>query len=278
MILAFCATLARAESADEIHRIPYARDDSLQFGDLLLPRGAGPFPLAVVIHGGCWRASVATLASTSALADALAGAGVATWNVEYRRVGNPGGGWPGTFRDVAVATDFARTLAASYPLDLSRVVVVGHSAGAHLALWAAARAKLHETSALYVKSPLPLRGVVAIAGPGDLRPLALRGSICGTGTVERLLGGTLESVPEHYAQASPAALLPLGVRQVLISGSDDDVVPPRLVARYGEAARRAGDRVSLDEIEGANHVELIAPDSSAWPTLEKRVLELVRAH
>ena len=273
--IAFRIPSAQAETADEIHRIPYAADDSLQFGDLLLPRGAGPFPLAVVIHGGCWRAGIATLDSTSALADALAGAGVATWNVEYRRVGNRGGGWPGTFRDVAAATDFAKTLAASYPIDLARVVVVGHSAGAHLALWAAARAKLNQASALYVKSPLALRGVVAIAGPGDLRPLGLRGSICGKGTLEGLLGGTAESVPEHYAQASPAALLPLGVRQALIAGSDDRVVPPRLVEMYEEVARRAGDRVSLDEIRGANHIELIAPDSNAWPTVKRRVLELV---
>ncbi len=278
LLLALCAPFARAESAGELHRIPYALDDSLQFGDLHLPRGAGPFPLVIVIHGGCWLANVATLDSTSPLADALADAGVATWNVEYRRVGDSGGGWPGTFRDVAAATDFAKTLAQSYPLDLRRVVVVGHSAGAHLALWTAARAKLNETSALWVKSPLPVRGVVAIAGPGDLRPLARRGAICGKGTLEGLLGGKIESVPEHWAQGSPGALLPLGVRQALIAGEKDRVVTSRLVGMYEEAARLAGDRVSLDEIADASHMELIAPDSSAWPTVKRRVLELVGAH
>ena len=272
------AVTARAEPASRVQRIEYALDDPLQFGDLILPPGAGPFPLAIVIHGGCWRAGIATLDSTSALADALADAGVATWNVEYRRVGNAGGGWPGTFRDVAAATDFAKTLAEKHPIDLSRVVIVGHSAGAHLALWAAARSKLNEKSALYTKSPLALRGVVAIAGPGDLRPLALRGSICGRGTIETLLGGTIESVPEHYAQASPAAMLPLGVRQMLISGSDDRVVPPRLVAQYEAAARRAGDPVQLDEVSGADHIDLIVPSTNAWPTVRKRVLELVRSN
>lgn len=272
------ALAAHAQTATLSERIEYSREDPLQFGDLIVPPGKGPFPLAVVIHGGCWRAETATLDSTSPLASALANAGVATWNVEYRRVGDEGGGWPGTFRDVAAAVDFAKSLAKTHHIDLARVVVVGHSAGAHLALWAASRAKLDAKSALWVKSPLALRGVVAIAGPGDLRPLGLRGSICGAGTIETLLGGTVESVPEHYAQASPAALLPLGVRQFLIAGSNDRVVPPRLVAQYEEAARKAGDSVALDLVEGANHMELIVPSASAWPVVRKRVLELAGVH
>jgi acetyl esterase/lipase len=272
------AAPARAEPPQPLRRIAYASEDSLQFGDLLLPPGPGPFPLAVVIHGGCWLARVGSLDSTAALAAALTDAGIATWNIEYRRVGNRGGGWPGTFLDVGAATDYAKTLARSYPLDLARVVVVGHSAGGHLALWVAARAKLPVASELRRESPLPLRGVVALAGPGDLRTIAAHaGDICGEHTLERLVGGTLELVPEHYAQASPAALLPLAVRQILVAGSEDPVIPTRLLAAYESAARKAGDRVELDEIKGAGHLDLIAPGPPAWATVREKILELVGA-
>ncbi len=126
-------------------KIPYGADPQ-QFGELRLPKGSGPFPVAVVIHGGCWVSNFATLQNTAALSDALRDAGIATWNIEYRRADNPGGGWPGTFADVADATDKLREIAKAHPLDLSRVVTVGHSAGAHLALWAAARPKMRRTA------------------------------------------------------------------------------------------------------------------------------------
>ena len=273
-LLAACAT---AGPAPEARRISYASVDPLQFGELRLPPGSGPFPLAIVIHGGCWLSGV-SLRSTTRLASALRDAGVATWNIEYRRVGDAGGGWPGTFLDVAAATDFARTLAKKQPLDLSRVVVVGHSAGAHLALWDAARARLPAQSELHSGSPLRLRGVVALAGPGDLRSLAARGDfVCGGGTLEALLGGTLASVPEHWAQASPAALLPLGVPQTLISGASDLVIPSGMVAEYARAARAAGDRTRLVDVTGAGHMDLVAPGSQAFPTVLENVLALVGA-
>ena len=275
-VLVACAPV-RADSPQPRHRIAYSTEDSLQFGDLALPPGSGPFPLAVVIHGGCWLARVGSLDSTAALAGALTHAGVATWNIEYRRVGNRGGGWPGTFLDVGAATDYAKTLAKSYPLDLGRVVVVGHSAGAHLALWVAARAKLPKSSELRRESPLSLRGVVALAPPTDLRAIAeSAGGVCGDHTLERLIGGTPEAVPEHYAQASPAALLPFGVRQVLVAGSEDRLIPTRLVAAYESAARKMGDPVELDEIHGADHLDLVAPEPPAWPTVRDKVLELVK--
>ena len=149
-------------------RVAYGQD-SLQFGDLRLPEGRGPFPVVVMIHGGCWVHRLASLQNTAALSDALRDAGVATWNVEYRRYDNPGGGWPGTMRDIGDAVDSLRGLAKTYPLDLGRVVVAGHSAGGHLALWAAARKRLPKDSPLYVKDPLPVHAAVALGGPGDLR-------------------------------------------------------------------------------------------------------------
>jgi len=120
--------------------------DSLQFGELRLPPGRGPFPVAVVIHGGCWTVGFATVRNTAPLASALVDQGIATWNIEYRQVGNPGAGWPGTFLDVGAGIDYLRTLADRYALDLRRVVLVGHSAGAHLALWGAGRPQLAPAS------------------------------------------------------------------------------------------------------------------------------------
>jgi pimeloyl-ACP methyl ester carboxylesterase len=155
------------------------------------------------------------------------------------------------------------------------VIALGHSAGAHLALWTAARAKLAPTSELFRASPLPLRGVVALGGPADLRSLQGLDSICGWGTLEQLAGGTLEAVPEHYAQVSPAALLPLGVPVLLVTGSADRLVPTRLLAPYQSAAHGAGDRVELSEVPGASHRDLIVPDSDAWPVVRKGVLELL---
>ena len=273
-LLAACAS-SRSESLPQPIHIAYGEDESLQFGELLVPPGDGRFPLAVLIHGGCWRARFGSLAAMAPLANALAAEGVATWNIEYRRVGDEGGGWPGTFSDVAAATDYVKALAKEHPVDASHVVVLGHSAGAHLALWTAARAKLPPSSPLYRESPLPLRGVVALGGPADLRELAGADRVCGRGTLEQLAGGTLEAVPDHYAQVSPAALLPLGVRQLLVTGSDDRLVPTRLLAPYELAARAAGDDVKLREVEGANHRDLIVPDAETWTVVREGVLELL---
>ena len=135
----------------------------LQFGELRVPDGDGPHPVAVVIHGGCWLAEY-DLGYMSALADGLTRDGVATWSIEYRRVGDDGGGWPGTFLDVAAAADSLVYLARDYDLDLDRVVAVGHSAGGHLALWLAARHRLQSDDPLRGRSPLRLSGVVALAG------------------------------------------------------------------------------------------------------------------
>jgi acetyl esterase/lipase len=256
-------------------KIPYGKDDR-QYGELRLPKGSGPFPVAVVIHGGCWVEKFATLQNTAALADALRDAGVATWNIEYRRADSPGGGWPGTFADIADGIDVLSRIADEHPLDLKRIVAVGHSAGAHLALWAAARARLPKSSPVYRQSALPLRAAVALGGPGDLRAFrAYDEKICGTPVIDQLMGGTPEEHAARYAEGSPVEMLPLGVRQVLIVGVDDGVMPPPERESYAARATKAGDRVEIVEVPGS-HFEVIAPTSTAWPAVRDKVLELVK--
>ena len=256
-------------------KIPYGPDDR-QYGELRLPKGNGPFPVAVVIHGGCWIEKFATLQSTAALADALRDAGVATWNIEYRRADSPGGGFPGTFADIGAAVDILPTIAQEHPLDLKRVITVGHSAGAHLALWAAARSRLPQTSPLHRQTPLPLAAAVALGGPGDLRSMRTYDEkICGSDVIDQLMGGAPEAHADRYAQGSPVELLPLGVRQVLIVGADDPVMPPPERESYAARAKKAGDGIEVVEVPGS-HFEVIAPTSSAWPTVRDTVLRLIR--
>lgn len=143
--------------------------DPRQFGELRLPEREGPLPVVVLIHGGCFKSAYATLRDLAPMADALKQAGIATWNIEYRRLGDPGGGWPGSYRDVAAGIDHLRTIAPRHRLDLGRVVIVGHSAGGHLAMWAAARGRLPKGSAVGSGDPLRPAGAIDLAGPFDMR-------------------------------------------------------------------------------------------------------------
>jgi len=244
--------------------------DPFQFGELRLPKGKGPYPVVIVIHGGCWYSEydLNHLGSFNAQITEL---GVATWSLEYRRVGNPGGGWPGTFADVAQGADYLRTLARTYPLDLKRVIVVGHSAGGQLALWLAARHRLPANSALYDKNPLLIHGVVSLAGVTDLKKFRPN---CRDAVI-KLLGGPPEQVADRYQQTSPLELLPLGVEQRLIIGAADGIVPAELGTSYQIAAQEKGDRVDLTNIAGAGHFDLIAPQSLAWPAIQKAIRSLL---
>jgi acetyl esterase/lipase len=253
-------------------RIAYG-GDPLQFGELRLPAGRGKHPVAVIIHGGCWQAAY-DLEHIGTFSAALAQAGIATWTLEYRRIGNPGGGWPGTFQDVGRGVDYLRDLAATHPLDLGRVVVMGHSAGGHLALWVAARKRLPKDSPVAAANPLPLRGAIALAGVLDLRQGAAQ-HVCGN-AVEELMGGPPAQRAALYSQASPAEMLPLGVPQVLLHGALDRIVPVELSKDYADRARKAGDNARLQILPDAGHFELIAPHTSAWPAVLEAVQALLR--
>ena len=229
--------------------------DAEQVGDLRLPAGKGPFPVAMVIHGGCWQASVDGRHGIAGVADALTKRGFATWNIEYRRVGNQGGGWPGTFQDVAAAEDKLAELARQYPLDLSRVVIVGHSAGAHLALWAASRAKLPAPWAAPRIRPV---AVAAIDGPGTLAPfVGVDAQVCGKPVIVPLMGGTPQQKPAEYRLASPAEHLPLGMRQLLVEAELGPFMKP-----YAAAAKASGDAVSVLTPPSANHFDIVTPPTA----------------
>ncbi len=272
MLMSFNEVLA-LKAGPPTARIAYGNGPQ-QFGELRIPDGKGPHPVVILIHGGCWLADVADLTYFSPMAEALTKRGVATWNIEYRRIGNDGGGWPGTFLDVGHATDHLRAIAKQHALDLDRVVVAGHSAGGHLALWVAARKKLAADSVVFIADPLRVTGIVNLSGPGDLATFGDDPKhACGGDTIRRLLGGGPKDVPDRYRDASPTMLLPLGVPQVNISGLRDQAVPFAHGKAHVEAARKAGDDARFVQLPEAGHFEVIAPTSDAWRVVEQ---ELVR--
>ena len=248
------------------HRIVYG-SDPLQFGELWLPRGRGRHPVIVLIHGGCWRADLPGLELMDYMAADLRELGYAVWNLEYRRIGHPGGGYPGTFQDVAAGLDHLRAIAPQYGLDLRRVAVSGHSAGGHLALWAAARDRLPAGSPLRTAERLRIRGVVSLAGIADLDAYRQTGpDACGgPSTIDGLVGLQQPGGRNVFADTSPPALVPLGDRQVVISGALDPIVPPRFGQNYATTAAASGDRTQSVVLEGAGHFELIDPTSAVWP-------------
>jgi len=279
--------LAKISASIKPLRLVYG-PETQQFGDLYVPNEPGPHPIVILIHGGYWRARYG-LDLMNSLAEDLAKRGFAAWNIEYRRVGNPGGGWPGTFLDVALATDYLRKLAPSYALDLQRVVPIGHSAGGHLALWLAARPHIplfaqHSPLAgsqlpddkEETASPQALAGAISLAGVVDLE-MAWRLHLSNDAVVE-LLGGNISDVPERYVAASPATLLPLGVPQVLIHGTNDDSVPIQLSQAYANAARTLNDPLTYIELEGVDHFDVIDPHSHAWAITMNELQKLERTN
>jgi len=237
-----------------------------QVAELFLPKGKAPYPVVVLLHGGCFLKEYEGFAQTSSLAADLAGRGYAVWNVEYRKLGEAGAGYPGAFQDVATAVDRLRTEAPKYGLDLKRVVAVGHSAGGHLALWAASRGRLPATSVLRTADPLPIGAVVSLAGIGDLKGQGKAWALpCGDDTIERLID--LKGRKDAYADTSPAELLPSGVKVVMVHGAYDSVMPPYTGLAYATRARKAGDKAEVVVIPDAGHFDLVMPTTPAWKAI-----------
>jgi len=240
-------------------RVSYGADPN-QFGDLRLPKGKTPYPLVINIHGGFWRAKY-DLAHAGHLCAALTAIGLATWNIEYRRVGDQGGGWPGTFEDVRNAYRFLPQLAKRYAIDINKVVVMGHSAGGQLALCLAA----HETS---LKNVVPLAGVVDLQRAWDLH--------LSHDAVVEFLGGKPSDVPDHYREADPMQLsVAHSTTQWLIHGAADFVVPSYFSRSYAQQKQARGEDVHYTEISTAGHYDLIDPHSQAWPKVQNTVLHLL---
>lgn len=252
-------------------RIAYG-PDPLQFADLCLPPGNGSHPCVIAIHGGFWRNRY-TLDHLGHFCAALTGLGLATWSVEYRRVGDEGGGWPGTFEDVAAGAAHLLAHAVEFGIDPGRVAVLGHSAGGHLASWLASLANVPTNSPIRAE-PLPLIGAVPLAGVLDLHLGAAER--LGNGAVEEFMGGPPAQWPARYAAAAPMALLPSAVPHLVIHGAEDDIVPIAQSERYVDAARAAGGFAKLLRLEGADHFDVIDPESAAWPTIADAIVAMMR--
>lgn len=255
-------------------KLTYAPGRS-QFGKLYLPTTEGPYPVVISVHGGYWRARYG-LHLMHELSMDLAARGIAVWNIEYRRVGNPSGGWPNTLLDVARAADYLREIAPTYTLDLQKVVSLGHSAGGHLAFWLAARSHIPAASPLApLEQPLALVGAISLAGVLDLQ-LAHELHLSNSAVVQ-LLGGSPDDIPERYHASSPAALLPLSLPQILIHGTADEHVPIQVSQHYADAAQAVGDPIRLFTPAGVDHFDLIRATTEVWQLTVRELYQLLNS-
>jgi acetyl esterase/lipase len=229
--------------------------------------------VAVLVHGGCWTKEFGGITQLRNLAGALAARGIAAWNVEYRRVDEAGGGYPGTYHDMNAALDLLARTAREVPLDLGRLVAVGHSAGGQLVQWLAGRPRIPATSPLFRADAVPVRHVVSLGGLADLRrESALLKSSCGRDVAE--LAGTPDAArPDVFSDTNPGDLLPNGSRTVLVTGELDTISPPRVAHDFAARARAAGDIADVVIVPGASHYDEVAATSAVWP----RVLGAIEA-
>lgn len=240
--------------------------------DVYLPAGPGPHPLVILIHGGCWSERIPGREHVRPAAAALAARGLAVWSIGYRRADEAGGGYPAMFIDVATAVDRARTEARRFNLDLERTVVTGHSAGGHLALWAANRARLPASSPARVADPFIPGAAVALAGIGDLKAAErFADRSCGTGILARVSGPASPSRPDPLADTSPAALLPGPAHVTLVSGVYDPIVPPYAAWDYARALRAAGQSADLVNLPDSAHFDMMTPGTPSFEAVARRL-------
>ena len=245
-----------------------------QFVELFEPAGPGPFPVVVLIHGGCFQNQYQGMPQMRGLAGALKAKGVAVWSIEYRGVDTPGGGYPGTFLDVRSAVDLLAAQAAARHLDTGRAILVGHSAGAVLSLWLAGRGKLPHTSPLYEPIPLPIHKVVALGGFGDFRAVAstVMKERCGVAT-EQVTGSPSAARPDVYADTNAFDLTPNGGETVFINGDHDEIVTPKDSATYAARVRRRGDAATTIVLPHASHFDEVAVTSPSWRLVGPAILK-----
>jgi acetyl esterase/lipase len=245
-----------------------------QFVELFEPRGSGPFPVAVLIHGGCFQNQYQGMSQLRGMAGALAAKGIAVWSIEYRGVDTPGGGYPGTFLDVRSGLDLLAAQAEARHIDLGRLAIVGHSAGAVLALWAAGSEKLPRSSPLYEAHPLAVRKVVALGGFGDFRAVArtVMKDRCGV-DVRQITGSPTADRPDVYADTNAFDLTPNGSAIVFINGDHDAIVTPKESADYAARVRQRGDTAETILLPGGSHFDEVAVTSRSWPLVERAILK-----
>ncbi|WP_155058201.1 alpha/beta hydrolase [Streptomyces blattellae] len=286
------AARAAAEEESAFSHPPVDPDATAAYGDhpdqvidFYAPRTPEPAapgalaPLVVVLHGGAWRRPYDRRHMTP-FADYLARRGFAVANVEYRRGGEESGEsdpvagrWPETFDDVAAALDALPALVRETlpQADPRRMVITGHSAGGHLALWVAARHLLPADAPWYTARPAPLRGVVALAPIADFT-VAGKLDVCG-GAVRQLLGGD-EEFADRQAYADPALLLPTGIATTLVQGRTDIDVPQVVAESYADAAAKAGEVAGLTLLEDVGHFPLIDPAADACAVVAEEIAQL----
>jgi len=253
-------------------RVHYGNDPN-QFAELRFPNLKGSFPLLFVVHGGFWQSEY-DLSHIGHLCAAFTSKGIITCSIEYRRIGNPGGGWPGTFQDIGLATrSIFRDLSNDSRFDQARTAIIGHSAGGHLALWLVGSHRISKGSPLHNEQKQEIRRAISLGGVSDLRS-AWKKKL-GHGTVTRLMSGTPEEHPDRYDAGSPIELLPTGARHALVHGTDDDTVPLSQSEAFVEKAEKLGDQSTLVKLDGISHYELIDPESKAWQPVVRAVLSLL---
>lgn len=248
-------------------------DAPSQYGELRLPEGEGPFPVAVLIHGGCWQYQYG-VDHIAPLAADLNEHGIATWAIEYRRLGETGGGWPGTFDDVVAGLARLESLAEERPIDTGRMALVGHSAGGHLALWLASRERIVTEHRWRGGVPDGLQGVVGLAAITDLAEFAAGSGDCNA-AVPMLLGDDNARYADRLAVASPDRLMPPAVPVHLVHGREDRIVPLSQTVVYVNNVNRSGGSARETLLEDAGHFDPIAPFTEAWAAARSVVLRML---
>jgi acetyl esterase/lipase len=239
------------------------------FAELRLPQGTGPFPLAVIYHGGCWKTGIASQAYMAPLATRWQQQGIATLNVDYREVGD-GGGWPGSFTDWAASAKLIDEVAARYPIDRARVTLVGHSAGALPAQWLAARQGAD--GPVGPRAPLTVRAAIVLDGPGDVgaeRPAF--DALCQFSAVDPFVGGEPQRFPERYKAISPSTATPQLAELLFVQAK-----LPAPSAATQAAIGAGGARVTVRENPGASHFAIITPGNPVHETNEAAMLAVLK--